>query len=594
MTMTATYSPDDNKLRLYADGRLSPADFATVKAAGFRWAPKQGLFVAPMWTPAREDLLLSLAGEIGDEDKSLVERQAERAERFDGYSANRTADAEAAHARVSAICENIPLGQPILVGHHSERHARADQKRIETGMRKALKMWDTASYWEQRATGALAHAKYKELPRVRANRIKKIEADKRAVERSIKQTLAKRALWEACDSEAMAQRIAADGWFTVVKNGVDSWSAYDLLRDREYDALPGTPLMTWQQVREVLRVGDASTIPHFERWIAHYNHRLTYERAMLEEQGASALLDKKPKSAKAQSPLLNYRAPGGSITTANPWSRGNSITYRQIDMTKAQYSALHSDYKATRWSADKSHRFRTAMVQRESVCVFLTDSKVHSIPAPTPPTDTPPPAPPAPRAPKAAKPAPDSRIAATREALKNGVHVVAVNQLFPTPPEIAARVVELAEIEPGHRVLEPSAGTGNLIGAMGGRMFGHNPERGALVAMEINKGLCDQLAQSFPLTQVICCDFLDCVGAEQKFDRVIMNPPFENGADIKHIKHARELLKPGGRLVAICANGPRQAAALGGLVDRWIDLPPGSFKDAGTNVNTAIVVINAA
>jgi len=37
-----------------------------------------------------------------------------------------------------------------------------------------------------------------------------------------------------------------------------------------------------------------------------------------------------------------------------------------------------------------------------------------------------------------------------------------------------------------------------------------------------------------------------------------MNPPFENGADIKHIQHAMKMLKPGGRLVAICANGPRQ------------------------------------
>jgi hypothetical protein len=45
-----------------------------VKAAGFRWAPKQDLFVAPMWTPAREDLLIELCGEIDDEDTSLVER----------------------------------------------------------------------------------------------------------------------------------------------------------------------------------------------------------------------------------------------------------------------------------------------------------------------------------------------------------------------------------------------------------------------------------------------------------------------------------------------------------------------------------------
>ena len=53
--LTATYSPDDNKLRLYASTRLDPETYARVKAAGFKWAPKQQLFVAPMWTPGRED-----------------------------------------------------------------------------------------------------------------------------------------------------------------------------------------------------------------------------------------------------------------------------------------------------------------------------------------------------------------------------------------------------------------------------------------------------------------------------------------------------------------------------------------------------------
>ncbi len=82
----ATYSPDDNKLRLYAASRLDPETYKKVHDAGFRWAPKQALFVAPAWTPGREDVLLSLAGEIEDEDSTLAERQEARAERFTGYS----------------------------------------------------------------------------------------------------------------------------------------------------------------------------------------------------------------------------------------------------------------------------------------------------------------------------------------------------------------------------------------------------------------------------------------------------------------------------------------------------------------------------
>jgi len=109
---TATYSPDDNKLRFYPRARLSADDYARIKAAGFSWAPKQELFVAGMWMPGREDLLTEWCGEVGDEDTSLVDRAEERAERFDEYSEKRAADADRAHATVASIVEHIPLGQP--------------------------------------------------------------------------------------------------------------------------------------------------------------------------------------------------------------------------------------------------------------------------------------------------------------------------------------------------------------------------------------------------------------------------------------------------------------------------------------------------
>jgi hypothetical protein len=44
----------------------------------------------------------------------------------------------------------------------------------------------------------------------------------------------------------------------------------------------------------------------------------------------------------------------------------------------------------------------------------------------------------------------------------------------------------------------------------------------------------------------------------------------------------------------VCANGPRQRAALQPIAVDWIDLPAGSFEAAGTNVNAAIVVLEAA
>ena len=52
-------------------------------------------------------------------------------------------------------------------------------------MCRAVKMWDTATYWTDRAGGAIRNAKHKERPDVRARHIKTLEADTRKRERTI-------------------------------------------------------------------------------------------------------------------------------------------------------------------------------------------------------------------------------------------------------------------------------------------------------------------------------------------------------------------------------------------------------------------------
>jgi 16S rRNA G1207 methylase RsmC len=154
-------------------------------------------------------------------------------------------------------------------------------------------------------------------------------------------------------------------------------------------------------------------------------------------------------------------------------------------------------------------------------------------------------------------------------------------------------MAKLLEVKPGHRVLEPSAGTGVLLGALGGSFWGNTPETQARpVAVEINNGLCDNLRRAFPLTDVICSDFLEFKPEFMRFDKIVANPPFSFGSDILHINHALTMLKPGGRLVAICAGGPRQEAQLKPLCSLWEPLPAGTFKDAGTMVNSVLLVID--
>lgn len=340
-TYTATYSPEDNKIRLRASSRLDKETYDRVRAAGFIWAPKQELFVAPMWTPQRHDLAQELAGEVGDEDTSLVERAEQRSERFENYSKNRGADAANASAAVDVIAGNIPFGQPILVGHHSERRARKDAERIEAGMRKAVKMWETSEYWTQRAAGALHHAKYKELPRTRARRIKTLGADMRIHERNLK---------------LIESQLANDHATMECPNAMP---------DDERNALS--------------RIDRAPrSIAFQQRWITHYKNRIAYETAMLAEACALQLIEKKPRPKQAA--IINTPEP---IIMKGMYRNPDELQ-TPVHMTKAEYMARPDGYRGCR-KTSTGLRVRVALITAAgkpaySGCylpVFLTDSKIN-------------------------------------------------------------------------------------------------------------------------------------------------------------------------------------------------------------------------
>lgn len=267
---TATYSPEDNKLRLYAATRLDKETYDRVKAAGFKWAPKQELFVAPMWTPEREDLLLELAGEIGDEDTSLVERQEARAERFEDYSDSRQDEANVQAKRAHDLAYQIN-GQPILVGHHSEKRARRDQERIMDWSHNACTLWKTSEYWKSRAAGAIRLAKYKERPDVRARRIKVLEADQRKQERNVVYQDYRIKVWsEPMDTEK-AKYVAG----RTNTTDMDTYFGLD----------KGT--MTPEEAKARVLEQATQYKTSCERWIAHLQNRITYEKAMLADAGGT-------------------------------------------------------------------------------------------------------------------------------------------------------------------------------------------------------------------------------------------------------------------------------------------------------------------
>lgn len=179
------------------------------------------------------------------------------------------------------------------------------------------------------------------------------------------------------------------------------------------------------------------------------------------------------------------------------------------------------------------------------------------------------------------------RIEAMRHTLDSQEQVTEIpvsSELFVTPDAICARMVAAARINHADSVLEPQAGTGAILRAI----IAAVPEV-TLDAVELNDMLYRQLVRHFPTVNVTQGDFLD-YSPVLRYSKILMNPPFHRGQDIKHILHARSLLRPGGILVAICADGPRQKKILEPLTECWEPLPRGSFSY--TNVSTVMLTLS--
>ena len=89
----------------------------------------------------------------------VQEYESRKEERIAGYeerSLKATQESEARRKGVEDITKHIPMGQPILVGHHSEKGARRDAERIQRGMEKTIEAGKKAEYYEQKAASAEA------------------------------------------------------------------------------------------------------------------------------------------------------------------------------------------------------------------------------------------------------------------------------------------------------------------------------------------------------------------------------------------------------------------------------------------------------
>lgn len=177
-----------------------------LKAQGWRWSRDLGAWyirysrdrLAKLWeiNAAREGLeAAGFAVEVvideGDR-RTVAEREAEkagraedRADRLLDRAARLQGTAESADAASRQISDFIPMGQPILVGHHSERRHRRDIDRMHRLDQKSLEASRAAAQAERGAAIAAASTDARNSPVTVGNRIETMEAELRKIGREL-------------------------------------------------------------------------------------------------------------------------------------------------------------------------------------------------------------------------------------------------------------------------------------------------------------------------------------------------------------------------------------------------------------------------
>ena len=150
------------------------------------------------------------------------------------------------------------------------------------------------------------------------------------------------------------------------------------------------------------------------------------------------------------------------------------------------------------------------------------------------------------------------------------------HQFYPTPRALAERVVAMAEIPTGARCLEPSAGQGGLADLL--------PSASTLCVevAPLHAKLLEAKGH-----RVVCADFLawsSGEGRSERFDRIVMNPPFRDGQACAHVEAAWQHVDAGGRLVAVVPEGAMRKVHLPGAVLTWSDVIEGAFPGVSVRV----------
>lgn len=187
---------------------------------------------------------------FAEAEAERLERAEDRAERFGDRADRAVRNSDARHKAAMGALEGIEPGQPILVGHHSERGHRRAIERSDNHMRAAIDEGKKAGYWSDRAEAAEKYEKRRYDPDRTRRRLEKLGAELRQQERYRDEEKA-----AGRDAGRYERRIEdlteeIDAWKKVVEkarqDGVKLWEADDFA-PRDFAMYGGS----WFQVLRV-------------------------------------------------------------------------------------------------------------------------------------------------------------------------------------------------------------------------------------------------------------------------------------------------------------------------------------------------------
>lgn len=220
---------------------------SALKSSGFRWSRRLEAWYLPRaWREetrrSRIQQLMALFEELELQQpdkprRTAAEREADqrsaaasRAVRLEAAAERAQERSDQAQAAAEQLSDSIPLGQPILVGHHSQRRHERDLARINRHQQRALEEQAKANRLAARAKRARRTADPHHSIEQLSAKVHRIAADLRQFQRLAPSTSRDRQIEQLADDLEHAQQALVDAG--GVQYSRETVSSDDLVRIR--------------------------------------------------------------------------------------------------------------------------------------------------------------------------------------------------------------------------------------------------------------------------------------------------------------------------------------------------------------------------